>query len=169
MGFTWFCWWYDGVRRTSAFILLVFGAQVAIAQTFVYRGHFKSPQNLVLNVREGEIRMNNQSYGQPVLFTVRDHQIYKQQSYSLLDILFTNRDGYFYLGYSDNPFDIIYNFDGEKFYFRDRRYALDIAYTAYLNGIYPGPSTFINDVLFTIEGPYTDTELFAIIFALGLL
>ena len=76
---------------------------------------------------------------------------------------------YLFLNYSDNPYDIIYNFDGEHVYFRNRNYAIDIAYTIFQDGIYPGPTSFVSDVLYTIDGPYTDTELFLILYALKLL
>jgi hypothetical protein len=139
------------------------------AQVYVYKGNIKSPQNLVLNVMQGEIRAGRGSYGQPVLYTIRDNQIFIKRSISLLDVLFTYRDGYLFLGYSDNPFDIAYNFDGQYIYFRDRQYAINIAYNYFMDGIYLGPTNFVSDVLFTIDGSVTETELFAILLALKLL
>ena len=150
--------------------IILLGLTVVVkAQTYVYEGNFKSPQNVVLNVLEGELRAGTGSYGQFVLYTIRDNQIFKERSISLLDVLFTYRDGYFYLGYSDNPYDIVYNFDGQYIYFRDRQFPIDIAYNYFMGGIYAGPTNFVSDVLFTIDGPVSETELFAILLALKLL
>ena len=158
-------------NKLKILLFFIFCSQLSLlnAQTNVYKGNFKSPQNLVINILEGELRERNNSYGQPVLFTIRDNQIFRERSISLLDVLFTYQEGYLYFGYSNNPYDIAYNFDGEHIYYRDGRYALDIVYTVYLNGIYAGPTNFVSDVLFTIDGPHTETELFAILLALGLL
>ena len=135
----------------------------------IYRGNNRFPQDVMFNILEGELRAARNSYGSPALLTIRGNEIYKGESISLLDVLFTCRDGFLFLNYSDNPYDIVYNFDGEHVYFRNRNFAIDIAYTVYQNGIYAGPTTYIGDVLFTIEGPYTETELFAIMYMLGLL
>jgi len=158
-------------KRNRLILCLLFIAffHSGISQTYIYKGNFKSPQNVVLNILEGELRAGRGSYGAPVLFTIRDNQIFKERSISLLDVLFTCRGGYLYLGYSDNPYDIAYNFDGQYIYFRDRQYAIDIAYNFFMDGIYPGPTNFVSDVLFTINGPVSDTELFAILLALKLL
>lgn len=142
----------------------------AVSQTYIYKGNFKHPRNIMFNIMDGELREKNFSYGYPVLLTIRGNQIYNRDSMSLLDVIFTFKDGYLYYGYyADNPADILYSFDGEHIYFRDRQYALDIAYTIYMNGIYAGPTTFVSDVLYTIDGPYTVPELFAFMYALGLL
>lgn len=140
-----------------------------ISQTYVYKGNFKSPQNIVFNILEGELREKNFSYGHPVLLTIRDNQIFNNRSISLLDVLFTYRSGYLFLGYSDNPYDIVYNYNGEHIYYRNRQYPIDIVYSIYMDGIYSGPTNFVSDVMFTIDGPYTETELFAILYALGIL
>ena len=150
-------------------LLFVVFSHSGISQTYVYKGNFKSPQNIVFNILEGELREKNYSYGHPVLLTIRDNQIFKNRSISLLDVLFTYRNGFLFLGYSDNPYDIVYNYDGEHIYYRDRQYAIDIVFSIYMDGIYPGPTNFVSDVMFTIDGPYTDTELFAILYALGIL
>lgn len=140
-----------------------------IAQTYVYKGNFKSPKNIAFNILDGELREKNYSYGHPVLLTIKENQIFKSRSISLLDVLFTYRDGYLYLGYSDNPYDIVYNFDGEHIYYRDRQYSIDIVFNIYMDGIYLGPTNFVSDVMYTIDGPYTETELFAILYVLGVL
>lgn len=158
--------------KLGRFILLIFFVgffQSGISQTYVYKGNFRSPQNVIFNILDGELRAKNGSYGQPVLLTIRNNQIFKDRSISLLDVLFTYQNGNLFLGYSDNPYDIAYNFDGEHIYYRDKQYAIDIAFTIYMDGIYGGPTNFVSDVLFTIDGPYSETELFAILLALDLL
>jgi len=159
----------EKLNKLILVLLLLLFFQDAVAQTYIYKGNSRFPQDVVFNILEGEFRTARNSYGYPALFTVRGEQIFKGQSISLLDVLFTYRDGYLFLGYSNNPYDIAYNFDGEHIYFRDRDYAMDIAYTIFRDGIYAGPTTFVSDVLFTIDGPYTETELFLILYALQLL
>ena len=159
----------EKLNRLFLVLILVGLFHSGTSQTYVYKGNFKSPQNIVFNILEGELREKNFSYGHPVLLTIRDNQIFKTRSISLLDVLFTYREGYLFLGYSDNPYDIVYNYDGEHIYYRDRQYAIDIVFSIYLDGIYLGPTNFVSDVMFTIDGPYTETELFAILYALGVL
>ena len=159
----------EKLNKLILVLLLLLFFQDVVAQTYIYKGNSRFPQDVVFNILEGEFRTARNSYGYPALFTVRGEQIFKGQSISLLDVLFTYRNGYLFLGYSSNPYDIAYNFDGEHIYFRNRDYAMDIAYTIFRDGIYAGPTTFVSDVLFTIDGPYTETELFLILYALQLL
>ena len=159
----------EKLNKLFLILILVGLFHSGFSQTYIYKGNFKSPQNIVFNILEGELREKNYSYGHPVLLTIRDNQIFKARSISLLDVLFTYREGFLFLGYSDNPYDIVYNFDGEHIYYRDRQYSIDIAFNIFMNGIYLGPTNFVSDVMYTIDGPYTETELFAILYALGVL
>lgn len=130
---------------------------------------------VVCHIEGGVVREGNRWQGE-ILFTVDRERIYSGYSTSSFNLAYTLREGRLYLGDSYFTDAITYTLEREVIYVGDSTFPLDIAYTVrpdlsrqgVLN-IFKENSISPFDIVATLQGAPSHSELFALLLSAGLL
>lgn len=149
--------------------LCCFTSNEARAQTYVYLEEPFFFNQMALNLENGILCEGFRSSWAEAIFTIEDNRIYKGFSSSVFDLLYTFRNNQLYLQDSNFALDVQYTFDQGKIYRGDSTFPLDLIFTIRDGKVYTGDSISLFDQVLIMDGRPKPVEVFAILFAMGLL
>lgn len=143
--------------------------------TYLYPSTSLRWNEVVCHIDGGVVRGGNKMRGE-ILFTVDDSRIFSGYSTSTFNIAYTVREGKLYIGDSYFTDAITYNFEQGVIYLGDSTFPLDIAYTIRLDktrqdviNVFREDSMSPFDIVASLQGQPSHTELFALLLTAGLL
>lgn len=149
--------------------LCCFSCERAHAQTYVYLEEPFFYHQMELNLENGILCEGFRSSWAEAIFTIEDDHIYQGFSSSVFDLLYTFRNNQLFLQDSNFASDVQYTFEQGKIYRGDSTFPLDLIYTIRNGKVYTGDSISIFDRVLVMDGRPKPAEVFAILFAMGLL
>ena len=147
----------------------------AQTSTYLYPSTSLRWNEVISHVDGGIVRSGNGWRGD-ILYTVDRERIYTGYSTSSFNLAYTLRKGKLYLGDSYFTDAIAYTLELDAIYVGDSQFPLDIAYTIRPDlsqqgviSIFKESSMSPFDIVATLQGAPTHSELFALLFSAGLL
>lgn len=139
------------------------------AQVYVYPDRNILFSDMVCNVQGGHVLPDNEVMWNKAIVTCDERGIYKGFSTSTFDILYTYKEGQLYLGDSFFTSDIMFTFENGVIYRGDSTFPLDRLFTFKNGKLYSSEGESVFDILLSIEGALSVTELFGILLALEMI
>jgi hypothetical protein len=157
-----------------AFATISFGS-LAQTSTYLYPSTPLRWNEVICHIEGGVVRVGNGWRGE-ILYTVNRDRIYAGYSTSTFDIAYTLRYGKLHIGDSNFTDAITYTLEQGVIYVGDSNFPLDIAYTIRPDVSHPDvinvfKENSINpfDIVATLQGSPSHTELFALLLSARLL
>ena len=160
---------------TSLALAITSLSSFAQTSTYLYPSTYLRWNEVICHIDGGVVREGNDWRGE-ILYTVDGDRIYSGYSTSSFDIAYTLRDGKLYLGDSYFTDAVSYRLENNVIYVGDSNFPLDIAYTIRAEGsnqgvinIFKEDSISPFDIVATLQGTPSHSELFTLLLSAGLL
>ena len=164
------------MRVILAFTLAVVSlSSLAQTSTYLYPSSHLRWNEVICHIDGGVVRDGNGWRG-VILYTVDRDRIYAGYSTSTFNLAYTLREGKLHIGDSHFTDAITYTLEQGIVYVGDSNFPLDIAYTIRSDMSHPDVINIFKensispfDVVATLQGAPSHTELFALLLSAGLL
>ena len=150
-------------------------SSLAQTSTYLYPSTSLRWNEVICHIEGGVVRDGNGWRGE-ILYTVDRDRIYAGYSTSTFNIAYTLRDGKLHIGDSYFTDAITYTLEQGVIYVGNSNFPLDIAYTIRQEASYPDVINIFKensispfDIVATLQGTPSHTELFALLLSAGLL
>ena len=164
------------MRLILAFALAIIShSSLAQTSTYLYPSTYLRWNEVVCHIEGGVVRNGNGWRGE-ILYTVDHDRIYAGYSTSTFNIAYTLRGGKLHIGDSYFTDAITYTLEQGVVYVGDSNFPLDIAYTIRPDVSHPDVINIFKensispfDIVATLQGAPSHTEIFALLLSAGLL